>query len=83
VPLAEAEALILTSTAAMLRVAAEYGQVVRMLDGGEHEDEVWLIDARSLHRLLGGLTTRYVGIVMPTHADPGVGSHMVVPPPTR
>jgi hypothetical protein len=25
--------------------------------------------------LLGGLTTCDVGIVMPTHADPGFGSH--------
>jgi hypothetical protein len=26
--------------------------------------------------LLGGLTTREVGIVMMAHADPGFGSHM-------
>jgi hypothetical protein len=26
--------------------------------------------------LLGGLTTRDVGIVMPTHADPSFGCHV-------
>src|SRR5215217_3210516 len=44
-------------------------------DGGEHEDKVWPVDACLLQRLLGGLTTRDVGIVMIAHADSGFGSH--------
>src|ERR671920_1602950 len=44
-------------------------------DGGEHEDHVWLCDARLLECLLGGLATSYVGIVMSTHADPSIDSH--------
>jgi hypothetical protein len=49
--------------------------VLSVSDRGEHEDEVWPVDARLLQCLLGGLTTRDVGIVMAAHADPGFDSH--------
>src|SRR5215212_7388756 len=53
--------------------------VLIVSDRGEHEDEIWLNDARILQCLLGGLTTRYGGIVMATHADPGFGSYGTPP----
>src|SRR5918997_7076500 len=49
--------------------------VLVVSDRGEHEDEVWVADARLLQCLLGGLTTREVGIVMSTQADPSFDSH--------
>src|SRR5918992_833482 len=49
--------------------------VLIVSDRGEHEGDVWPVHARLLQCLLGGLTTRYVGIVMSTHADTSFGSH--------
>src|SRR5215203_206073 len=44
-------------------------------DSGEHDDYLRLDNARLLKCLLGGLTTRNVGIVMAAHADSGLGCH--------
>src|SRR5919107_1227953 len=49
--------------------------VLIVSDRAEHEDEIRFADPRLLQSLPGGLTTRDVGIVMATHADPGFGSH--------
>src|SRR5919112_2672150 len=49
-------------------------------DRAEHEDEVRFADPRLLQSLLGGLTTRYVGIMVVAHADSGFGSHGRTPP---
>ena len=60
------------------RTAHQGGLIVS--DRGEHEDEVWLGDTRVLQRLLCGLTTRDVRIVMSTRADARFGSHGRTPP---
>src|SRR5215207_3905661 len=49
--------------------------VLVISDRAEHENEVRFPDPCFLQCLLCGLTTCYVRIMMPTHADPGFGSH--------
>src|SRR5215207_585323 len=50
-------------------------RVLVVSDRAEHEDEVRFADPCLLQCLLGGLTTRDVGIVMTAHPDAGFGSH--------
>src|SRR5829696_1198269 len=61
-------------TSCSLADRAQQGVLV-VSDRAEHDDEVRLAEPRLLQRLLGSLTTCYVGIMVVAHADTGFGSH--------
>src|SRR5918995_3643093 len=61
-------------TSGTLADCAHQGVLI-LAGSGEHEDKVWSVDARLLQRLLSGLTTSYVGIMMVAYADPSFDRH--------